>query len=169
MPYCFMVVLSGPINAGHVDETVPRAGEQRLNRFQFRATHNSYERDNGALDRISIDRQLDVYDTTFLEFDLTWNTDYNELYIQCACTDAAGRALPDSYLTEIAASQRASLGVTSVYFNRARIGPCTFYPAVDDSEMPAIWPTLLQNKFIQTWGSSRIYTSAEFRGIDNQK
>ena len=159
------VLLAGPLNAQYVPERVPRAGEQRLNHLQFRSTHNSFERDNGFLDTVSIADQMDVYDISFIEFDLTWNTDYNDLYIQHDCSDGAGRALLDSYLQEINNTQRSQTGVTFIYFNRARIGPCFLYPAVDDTEIPSDWPTRLYNKFNAIWGS-RVYTHGEHFDAD---
>ncbi len=135
--WLLLLMLSGPINAQYVAETDPRVGEQRLNRFQFRATHNSFERNNGALDRISIARQLDVYDVTLLEFDLTWNTEFGGgFYVMHNCADPAGRAFLGTYLNEIAATQRASKGVTFIYFNHT-FTDCDLYPSVSGDERPA--------------------------------
>jgi len=44
---CVMVSL--PCRADYTPETTPRAGEQRLNRFQFFATHNSADRCDAAI------------------------------------------------------------------------------------------------------------------------
>jgi hypothetical protein len=50
--------------AGHAWEFEPRAGEQRFNRFVYKASHNSFER------RESLNEQIDTWNVWSLELDL---------------------------------------------------------------------------------------------------
>jgi hypothetical protein len=160
------VMMARPVAAQYVPETVPRAGEQRLNRFQYVTTHNSYERDNGALDRVSITDQLDIYDEWLIELDLRWSSDINDFWIFHDCAENAGNNSLDSFITQIEASTHVANGLIFLYFDSGNIGPCVFYPSIVPK--PSKWPDLLETKLIYHW-ETQIYSFADFRDIDNYK
>lgn len=145
--------------AQHVPERTPRPGEQRLNRFQFRTTHNSFERDNGLLDRVSIPTQLDFYDVWCIELDLRWHEDNNDFYIFHDCADEAGGGSLNSYLHVINLTKRRSKGVTFLYFDSGDIGPCFLYPNIVPK--PNDWQDRLQTRLQAVFGDA-VYTWADF-------
>lgn len=155
--FCLLLAQAGM--AQHIPERSPRPGEQRLNRFQFKTTHNSFERDNGLLDRVSITDQLDRYDAWCVEFDLRWHSDNNDFYIFHDCADEAGNDTLNAFLTEINATHRRTTGVTFLYFDSGDIGPCFLYPNI--VAKPANWMALLQTKLTSYFGNS-VYTRNEF-------
>lgn len=156
---CLLLALAQTCFAQHIPELSPRPGEQRLNRFQFKTTHNSFERDNGLLDRVSITDQLDRYDAWCVEFDLRWHEGNNDFYIFHDCADEAGNDTLDVFLTEINATHRRAAGVTFLYFDSGDIGPCFLYPNIVPK--PSNWMALLQAKLTSYFGNS-VYTWNEF-------
>lgn len=132
-----------------------RPGEQRFNRFQFRTTHNSYERDGGATARVSLTDQLDRYDVWMVELDLRWHAANNDFYIFHDCAEAGGNDTLDFFLNQIKASHRFQSGITFIYFDSGDIGPCFIYPNIVPK--PSNWMTLLGDKLKAYFGNSVYY------------
>lgn len=141
-------------------------GEQRFNRFQFRTTHNSYERDGGAVDRVSLTDQLDRYDVWMVELDLRWHASNGDFYIFHDCAEAGGNDTLDSFLQEIKTSHRGKTGITFIQFDSGDIGPCVLYPNIVPK--PSDWQTRLRNKLTAFFGSS-VYYQDRFDSFDNRR
>jgi len=93
-------------------------GEQRFNAAVYKASHNSYERDE------SLASQIDDWNCWCLELDLVWHTD-NQIRVQHGCS--SGDELLFTRLTQIAASVDAGNRVTVVYLEMK--GACEAWPA----------------------------------------
>ena len=158
------LALSAPLLAQHTPELVPRPGEQRFNHLQFHATHNSFERENGFLDRISITQQMDRYDAWMIEFDTRWNAGHG-LWVFHDCGDGAGEGSLDGFLDEVKTTVRATTSLTVLYFDSGDIGPCFLYPNIVPK--PANWRDLLQASLEARFGNG-VYTWTDFQA-DNLK
>ena len=131
-------------------------GEQRLNQFQYHATHNSYERDDCG--GVSIADQLDRYDVWMVEFDLRWRTQqgaFNDFWILHDCAEPCKNGAFDPYLDEIKNSHRATDGFTFLYFDSGDIDSCVAFPNV--TAKPTNWTELLKAKLTGALGN-RFYT-----------
>ena len=127
-----------------------------LDYFQFKASHNSYQRDE------DIDDQIDNYNVWCVELDLNWETDCGPCITVDHCcdlvTDCAGEQRLDESIAEILRSTDTDQRVTFIWL---------------DIKDPSIW----WNRCHETWpanrrevirngmlglGSSTIYSKTEF-------
>lgn len=134
-----------------------RPGEQRLNTFAFKATHNSYERSE------SMTSQIVDYSTYFLELDMYWDNDVNGIMIEHYCGSVFNARSLQEELAEIAAATiGADERVVMVYLEKKDSGaPCY-------NEWPA-WLTYrdyIVNALSSTLGLENIYTYSEFSELD---
>lgn len=134
-----------------------RPGEQRLNAFAFKTTHNSYERNE------SMASQIIDYSTYFLELDMFWDNDINGVMIEHFCSSAHNARSLQEELAEIAsATLGADERIVIVYLEKKDPGaPC--YNDWPDRES---YRTHITNALSVTLGLENIYPSSEFIGLD---
>lgn len=157
--FLFLLATTALLTSNLSAQTNVPPGEQRLNRFQYHATHNSYERDNCG-GGVSIIEQLDRYDVWMLEFDLRWKTtaSFNDFWILHHCAEPCNQGPFDDFLAQIAQSHRATYGLTVIYFDSGDISGCSSWPNVVSK--PSNWQELLAAKLTGALGN-RCYTYAD--------
>lgn len=134
--------------AAHVAEREPRPGEQRFNRLRYRASHNSFERNE------SLTEQMDHWNVWCLELDLWWSrpdvlvAHDDPCGVGCCPCKAASL---DEELDEIAASvtKHGRVTVIDLQLHLPESGTEVFYATIRNS---------LRSKL----GSRRIYRPADF-------
>lgn len=156
----FVTLLAGgPAFGQHVPETVPRAGEQRLNRYQFYGSHNAFQRDPSSLRE-----QVDDWGHSFLELDVWYNGTSFE--VQHNCCDTTGESTLDAELEDLKTSQRVQSGLVVVDFqlHRAGDGACSYC----FEPFPADFRKRFQEAFESRFPGA-IYTSDEFEKVDSHR
>lgn len=134
-----------------------RPGEQRLNTFAFKASHNSYERGE------SMASQIVDYSTYFLELDMFWDNDVNGVMIEHFCASAHNARSLQEELAEIAsATTGADERIVIVYLEKKDPGA----PCYNDWPDRTSYRTHIVNALSATLGLENIYPSSEFMGLD---
>jgi hypothetical protein len=160
------LVLGAPLHGAHIPETAPRVGEQRFNRFIYKASHNSYERDEPLYD------QIDVFNVWQLELDLQY--DNGQLPGSCIisvehyCASLHGSRSLTAELNEIAASLTAGQRFTVIYLEMK--SPLTGAdPCYQDWPDRSSYRQCIRDAFAGTIGVDRIYRADDFKSIDHSR
>lgn len=124
-------------------------GEQRFNAGIYKASHNSYERDE------TYASQIDNWNCWCLELDIVWHSD-NVIRVQHGC--GSGDAPLLEHLGAIANSIEASERVTVVYLEMK--AACQSWPA------RAVYRDSIRNAVLTAFGVEAVYTSSEFKVAD---
>lgn len=163
----------------HVNELDPRAGEQRLNRFQWIGSHNSFQRSNGIPGGLwTIGEQTDIFGMRHFEIDVGWESDLPSYYADATgdfivkhfCQDNFGAQVIDQMLTQFVQSD-AIMGENHsfiyVNFDMKLDTTGTAWDCFED--LPSDWSTKLRERLESFIPQDRIYTAYEFVNIDNSR
>lgn len=151
--------------AQHVAETSPRAGELRFNRFQYKASHNSFERSE------KLSEQVDDYNVWCVELDLKWDRDSDdnrEIKVEHFCDSAHNAQTLNWELDELSGSVTAARKVTCIYlqFSNASNGHC--YDSWNQTAVDAAL-LMIQQSLEDELGADTIYPVSEWIDTDQQK
>jgi hypothetical protein len=145
---------------GYCAETTPRSGEERLTEFQYKASHNSYERSE------TLDEQIDDYNVWMLELDCWWLDE--TIYVRHLCGGGNGD-LFSSQLDEILDSDTLYDRVTFLYLELKK--DCTNDNcSCGFGEGCYPWPSDYRSQFESRLNSkfgNRVYTADEWSQLDN--
>ncbi|MDX2131566.1 MAG: hypothetical protein SFY69_05915 [Planctomycetota bacterium] len=126
-------------------------GEQRFNTGSYKASHNSYERDE------SYASQIDNWNCWCLELDIAWHPD-NQVRVQHGCSVPNAGPLLLPHLQAIAQSIEAQDRVTVVYIEMK--GGCfASWPARQ------VYRSYIRNAVDTAFGF-RVYPASEFKQLD---
>lgn len=174
---CVALAAMPAARAQHVPETTPRAGEQRLNRFQYRSSHNSYEQTLDVLHVGDLSAQLDKLGFTQLELDLAWDASgAGQLWVQHLCSDQNGAGPLEPYLNQIRDSRAFQSSLIFLAIDEHRTiddsldGSCvwTFQPSIQDLDLHPGWKAAFETMAVAKFGDA-IYTHNDFVNIDQRK
>jgi hypothetical protein len=157
---------------GYCPEKFPRAGEQRLNAFQYIGSHNAYQRLYPGGVPIPLDVQLDDYGHRHIELDIRWtrpnypagNPNGNDFWIQHLCVDTTGSGTIDEYLLQIANSQALQDSFIVVNLD---ILPDAHPSNACFEDMPSTWKEDLEDRILQYIPEHIVYTQDEFESVDD--
>lgn len=148
---------NGTAPNGYCIELEPRQGEKRMHRHSYKASHNSYQREQ------DMDGQIDNHNVFMVELDLRYKD--GNLHVEHDCFDQNGGQSFNNAIREIARAGTLHQRVTVIYIEQKR-GQETF---CYDS-----WPG--RNSYFQDvkdvlfshFHPDDFYTHESFRDIDNK-
>lgn len=158
--YCFVVVAAAALAATGVAQIPDNVGlgEQRFNEGIYKASHNSYDRDE------SLASQIDNWNCWCLELDLHYYHSDNQIHVGHLCGTFDSGPLLSTKLNQIAQSVEQIDRVTVIYLELKT--PCASTPG-----FPSSWPAsptyraAIQSALNGAFGS-RVYPSVEFKTTD---
>lgn len=154
-----VLALATVARSQYVPETEPRPGEQRLTAYQFKATHNSFERSE------TLDEQMDTYNVWMLELDCFWDESAQQIYVEHYCGSPHVAEPLINELVEIGASLTKSGRFTIIYLDmHGAMAPC-----YDDWPAQDTYRAFVQDEVESILGADRIYTPLDFNDIDSQQ
>lgn len=161
MSFVATAALSNAVYSQHVWEYVPRPGEQRLSYFQWRATHNSFQRyEDGHWGnpnfRIPMSTQISLHGVRLLELDLTYKEQEQLLWVRHHCADAEGEMTYHAAMDEIQATPGLEDTFVLVYFNKHSFNCGNLAPLPSDWQLQVAMD--LETRF-GDW----VYRSGELR------
>lgn len=124
--------------------------EQRFNAGTYKASHNSYDRDEAYVS------QIDNWNCWCLELDLVWHTD-NEIRVDHGCGSQSANQLLATHFGLISQSVEAADRVTVLYLEMK--GACSSWPSRQT------YRNYIRNAANANFPGA-IYTSAEFKTLD---
>lgn len=150
--------------AGHVPETTPRKGEKRFSQFVYKASHNSFVRDD------ALDKQVDDFNVWQLELDIAWDTNggggtFNGVVVDHDCLLGKAQTLGDS-LNELSKSKTLNSRFTVIMMELKD-------PNNNSQSCRDAWPARdvyradISNAIVANLTFDRVYTPDEFDSIDN--
>jgi hypothetical protein len=139
-------------------ENVVEGLEPRMNRHQFFGSHNAYQDDQ------SITSQLDGWNVWMIELDVRWENGAYRVFHHCL--DGAGSASFDTYLSEIAATERIKDGL---FFLNLEVGPawgtCDEWGEKNPGQHMYDIEEILKAEF----GESAFYSNSTLKNLDNNQ
>lgn len=127
-------------------EFEPRQGELRLNRFQYKASHNSYD----VYDDLPFSAQIDDWNTWMVELDLWWCPD--RIQVSHGYGDCNGRTL-DECMHDIGNTDLTQWRVTFVYFE---FKDANLWPSKE------VFKSVILGSIADHLDLDRVYTPIEF-------
>lgn len=130
-----------------------------LDNFQFKASHNSYQRDE------DMDDQIDNYNAWCVELDLQWETDCGSpgcITVDHCCPlviECGGEQRLWESTAEIMRSAEIANRVTFIWLDIKESGS---FPNGCHEEWPANRREMIRDALVGLLGSDNIYTKAEF-------
>lgn len=156
---------------GYCPETVPRQGEQRLNRFQWIGSHNAFQRVDPDGDYLMpLSEQLDEYGHRYFEIDIRWDETLNNgnggWKVQHNCIDLTGRSELENHLVDIASSDAL---YNSFIFLDFQINKHNAFEYNCFDVLPSTVLADLKNTLIAYIPEDYFYTGDDYIEIDNRR
>jgi hypothetical protein len=166
-----LTLASGMVSAQQIEPGGIKAGlETRMNRHQFFGSHNAWQ------DDLTLTEQLDGYNVWVVELDVRRiNGGWEVLH---SCIDGEGQAPFNSYIAELAQTQRAEDGLFFLNLEIGAIGSCDDWEDEMDDLMDTgltvnqvifLWMEEIREYLIFWFGIDALYTRDEFDFVDGHK
>ena len=148
---------------GYCCETTPRTREQRLTAFQYKASHNSYDRSE------SLREQIDDYNCWMLELDCWWQD--GDVHVHHLCSDISAGPTFVSKMEDIASSYTAVERFTLIYLELKLDynDNCSCGFSECCKPWPAGYRNAIRTEIQNNLDMNRIYQPSDWIFIDNYK
>ncbi len=150
--------MAASVPAQHVAEQEPRPGEQRFNRFIYKASHNSYAQSE------SLNDQIDNYNVWQVELDIWWNNGGCNTVRHC-CTDNTHSFSAE--LSNIFGAVTGSQRFTVVYLEMKV--PGGWCPCQENWPSRPVYRQCIYDTIAGAGDVGRVYTAGDFVSVDQSR